>query len=204
MTTDLQIVADAKADGFMDCLAMRNALGWDKPKANGTYYSSMGVAYRWLREAGEETVYLIPDGYTDVPKTKRTGCYPDVFARVLAYKEAVYARRRHTEWHYAMREAVHAREQEGAITKNMNWDVYIEALGPEPEYIPSVLEVVEDQRADALATACREYTGPVNRKGYPKRRPFAVHLRAYTPHYFQRSDVKDAWDTRNEPAVKDE
>ena len=90
MTTDLQIVADAKADGFMDCLAMRNALGWDKPKANGNPYSSMGVAYRWLREAGEETVYLIPDGYTDVPKTKRTGCYPDVFARVLAYKEAYY------------------------------------------------------------------------------------------------------------------
>ena len=89
----------------------------------------MGVAYRWLREAGEEVVYLIPDGYTDVPKTKRTGCYPDAFARVLAYKEAVYARRRHTEWHYAMREAVRAREQEGAITKNMNWDVYIAIAG---------------------------------------------------------------------------
>ena len=82
-------------------------------------------------------MYLIPDGYTDVPKTKRTGCYPDVFARVLAYKEAVLrAGCRHTEWHYAMREAVRAREQEGAITKNMNWDVYIEGLGPEPEYIP--------------------------------------------------------------------
>ena len=59
-----------------------------------------------------------------------------------------------------------------------------------------MLEVVEDQRADALATACREYTGPVNRKGYPKRHPFAVHLRAYTPHYFQRADVKAAWDAR--------
>ena len=70
MTTDLQIVADAKADGFMDCLAMRNGLGWDKPKPNGSWYSSMQVAYRWLRDAGEETVYLIPDGYTDVPKTK--------------------------------------------------------------------------------------------------------------------------------------
>ena len=197
MTTDQQIVADAKANGFMDCLAIRDALGWDKPKANGSYYSSMEVAYRWIREAGEETVWLIPDGYSDVPKSKRTGCYPGPFARVLAYKEAYYGRLRHTEWHYAKRTAEEAREQEGAITKNMNWDVYIEGLGPEPEYIPSVLEVVEDQRADALATACREYTGPVNRKGYPKRRPFAVHLRTYTPHYFQRAAVKAAWDSRD-------
>ena len=48
----------------------------------------MGVAYRWLRDAGEDVVYLIPDGPTDVTKSERTGCYPDVFARVLAYKEA--------------------------------------------------------------------------------------------------------------------
>ena len=148
--------------------------------------------------------YYIDGGRVTIPKARRTGCYPDVFARVLAVKEAYYARLRYTEWHYAKRHAVAAREQEGAITKNMNWDVYIEGLGPEPEYIPSVLEKVDKERADALTTACREYTGPVNRKGYPKRRPFAEHLRAYTPHYFQRADVKDAWDTRNEPAVKDE
>ena len=197
MTTDQQIVADAKTNGFMDCLVMRNALGWDKPKANGSYYSSMQVAYRWLRDAGEEVVYLIPDGYTDVSKSKRTGCYPDVFARVLAVKEAYYARLRYTEWHYAKRTAEEARKHEGAVTKNMDWDAYIEGLGPEPEYIPSVLEKVDTERADALATACREYAGPVNRKGYPKRRLFAVHLRTYTPHYFQRVDVKAAWDARD-------
>ena len=39
-------------------------------------------------DAGEEVVYLIPDGPTDVTKSERTGCWPDVFARVLAYKEA--------------------------------------------------------------------------------------------------------------------
>ena len=32
-------------------------------------------------------VYLIPDGITDVTKSERTGCYPDVFARVLDYKK---------------------------------------------------------------------------------------------------------------------
>ena len=39
--------------------------------------SSMQVAYRWIEDAGEEVVYLIPDGPTDVTKSERTGCYPD-------------------------------------------------------------------------------------------------------------------------------
>ena len=80
------LIADAKANGFMDCRAIRDALGWDKPGPNGnSYYSSMEVAFRWIEDAGEEVVYLIPDGITDVTKSERTGCYPDVFARVLAY-----------------------------------------------------------------------------------------------------------------------
>ena len=82
----------------MACRAIRDGLGYDKPGPNGNYYSSMGVAYRWLRDAGEEVVYLIPDGPTDVTKSERTGCWPDVFARVLAYKEAHVERRRHAEW----------------------------------------------------------------------------------------------------------
>ena len=118
------VIADAKANGFMDCRAIRDALGWDKPGPNGNYYSAMGVAYRWLRDAGEEVVYLIPDGPTDVTKSERTGCYPDVFARVLAYKEAVYAKRAHAEWRANLADAIAAREQEGAQTKNMNWDAY--------------------------------------------------------------------------------
>ena len=88
MDSDRQIIADAKSDGFMDCRAIRDALGWDKPNANGSYYSSMEVAFRWIEEADEEVVYLIPDGITTVTKSERTGCYPDVFARVLVVKEA--------------------------------------------------------------------------------------------------------------------
>ena len=49
--------------------------------------SSLGVAHHWIEKAGEEVVYLIPDGITDVTKSERTGCYPDAFARVLAAKE---------------------------------------------------------------------------------------------------------------------
>ena len=98
MTADRQIINEAKDNGFMDCRAIRDALGWDKPGPTGRWYSSMGVAYRWLRDAGEEVVYLIPDGITHVTKSERTGCYPDVFARVLAYKNAHTERRRHAEW----------------------------------------------------------------------------------------------------------
>ena len=87
MDSDRQIIADAKANGFMDCRAVRDALGWDKPNAKGNYRSSLSVALHWIEEADEEVVYLIPDGITDVTKSERTGCYPDTFARVLAVKE---------------------------------------------------------------------------------------------------------------------
>ena len=58
----LALIADAKVNGFMDAKAVRDGLGWDKPGPNGNYYSSIGTATRWIEEAGEEIVYLIPDG----------------------------------------------------------------------------------------------------------------------------------------------
>ena len=182
--TDRAIVDEAVAKGFMPCRAIRDGLGWDKPGPNGNYYSSMQVAYRWIEDAGEQVVYLIPDGPTDVTKSERTGCWPDVFARVLAYKNAVYAKRRHDEWTANMASAVEAREQYGAQTKLMDWDAYIEGLGPEPPAPDdAVLTRVEEQRAataavkaeqatleeEQLLQAAREYTGPMNAKGtYPK------------------------------------
>ena len=54
LDADRALIAEAEANGFMACLAIRNALGWDKPKANGSYYSSMQTAYRWLRDAGRK------------------------------------------------------------------------------------------------------------------------------------------------------
>ena len=85
---DLAVIAAAKANGFMDCRAIRDSLGYDKPRPNGSAdLSSLQVAFHWIEEADEEVVYLIPDGITDVTKSERTGCYPDVFARVLAAKE---------------------------------------------------------------------------------------------------------------------
>ena len=84
---DHAVIAAAKANGFMDCREIGMQLGYDKPRPNGSYLSSLQVAFHWIEEADEEVVYLIPDGITDVTKSERTGCYPDVFARVLAAKE---------------------------------------------------------------------------------------------------------------------
>ena len=50
----------------------------------------MQVAYRWIRDAGFEVEYVIPDGITDVPKSQRTGCYADDLLAIVAYKDAWY------------------------------------------------------------------------------------------------------------------
>ena len=207
--SDRQIISHAKANGFLDCRAIRDALGWDKPGPTGRWYSSMGVAYRWIEDAGEEVVYLIPDGITDVTKSERTGCYPDVFARVLAYKNAVYAERAHEEWLANMATALENREKYGAQTKYMDWDAYIEGLGPEPPAPDqAVLALADDRAAARKATlqamrtttasraaaneesylqAMREYTGPLNKRGYPKGEFMGL-----------RGKAKQAlWDRRN-------
>ena len=62
LDADLQTIADAKASGFMACLDVRNGLGWDKPGPNGSYYNAAQTAYRWIEDAGEEVVYILPDG----------------------------------------------------------------------------------------------------------------------------------------------
>ena len=83
----MEEIAIAKGAGFMDCRTIRDALGFDKPKPNGSPYSSMGVAYRWIEDAGEKVVYILPDGgmyyiggvRKTIPKAERTGCFADVF-----------------------------------------------------------------------------------------------------------------------------
>ena len=95
LDADLQIISDAVAEGFMDCKAVRDALGFDGLKPNGAHYDSVGVAYRFIGESGEKIVPLIPnDGrayYINGERKKislalRTGIWPDAFAEVESYK----------------------------------------------------------------------------------------------------------------------
>ena len=82
----------AKANGFMDCRELRDALGWDKPRPDGSYYSATGVAYRWIEDADEEVVYpLEEDGRRITSLTYRSGCWATDFPHILEVKEAYYA-----------------------------------------------------------------------------------------------------------------
>ena len=200
LNTDHQIIADAKANGFMDCRAIRDALGWDKPKANGAYHSSMQVAFHWIEEADEEVVYLIPDGITNVTKSERTGCYPDVFARVLAYKEASYAdlaAREKKSWDdaqaakdafdkqkadelaelIAQQEA--ARAQRGAeraeryAQLDAKRDAELQLLIAEVEEADE--QVIPAARRQSIRIALRSYNGPLTKNGLPPRQALNEH-----------------------------
>ena len=189
------IIAEAKANGFKDCVEVFDALGFDSINASGIRRDTLQVSARWIQDAVVEFVTIIPDGHTDIPKNKRTGCY-DV-AAVVAYKEAYYARLRHEEWTRNMNTALESRQRYGAQTKLMNWDAYIEGLGPEPPLADeAVIAVVEErrraksantERAEAeqveqsdesdkrIVAALRAYDGPLNKRGLPPKRALNAH-----------------------------
>ena len=191
MDGDRQIIADAKANGFLDCRAVRDGLGWDKPNANGSYYSSLEVAFRWIEEADEEVVFLIPDGITDVTKSERTGCYPDAFAHVLAYKEEYYADlavREKKSWDDALAQkyafdkqkadelaALIARQEAASISREVERatryaqiDAARDAEIQQPHSRGRGGGRTAHRRGNPRQ-AMREYTGPMNLRGtYPK------------------------------------
>ena len=125
-------IADATAVGFRDCHAVFDALGVERVNAGGYTRSSLQVAARWIVDAGFVLEYIVPDGYGSIPKAERTGCHVDDLPEIVAYKAAVDLARQQAEWDAAVPSAIAAREQEGAITRNMNWDVYIESWGERP------------------------------------------------------------------------
>ena len=195
LNSDHQVIANAKLNGFMDCRAIRDALGWDKPNANGVYHSSLQVAFHWIEEADEEVVYLIPDGITNVTKSERTGCYPDVFARVLAYKEAYYADladRQKKSWDdaQAAKDAFDKQkadelveliaQQEAAsvqrsVEQSKRYAQIYAARDAEIQRLIAEAEETEEQvipadRRESIIAALRSYNGPLTRNGLPKRR----------------------------------
>ena len=83
----------AKSTGFMDCRDIRDALGYDQPNpGTGEPYSAIGVAYRWIKDAGEAISYpLEEDGRRITSLTYRSGCHVVAFPHILEVKEAYYA-----------------------------------------------------------------------------------------------------------------
>ena len=203
------IIAEAKANGFKDCTEVFDALGFDSINASGIRRDTLQVSSRWIEDAGVEFVYLVPDGHTDIPKNRRTGCYN--LTAVVAYKEAYYARLRHEEWKRSYDSAVETREQYGAQTKNMDWDAYIEGLGPEPPLPDAAVVAAAVGRQQAKASAeqaakaavvqqaanrdeeirsvLRTYTGPLNDRGLPRRR----YLNAHAGFKISGADKRRIW-----------
>ena len=83
----------AKANGWMDCRDIRDALGYSHINpGTGDFYSPMGVAYRWMRDAGVGIAYpLEEDGRRITSLTYRSGCNGADFWHILEVKEAYYA-----------------------------------------------------------------------------------------------------------------
>ena len=213
---DHQIIADAKANGFMDCRAVRDALGWDKPNAKGVYHSSLSVAVHWIEKAGEEVVYLIPDGITNVTKSERTGCYPDVFARVLAAKEqwdAERADREKKSWDDAQkakddfdrqkadelaaligqaeprngleRQAAERIERYAQIDAAR--DAEIQSLIAEADAADA--QIMTPARRVSIIAALESYTGPLTKRGLPKRKP----LNEYAGFKIEGWEKRECW-----------
>ena len=184
----------------MDCRAIRDALGWDKPNAKGVYHSSLQVAFHWIEEADEGVIYLIFDGITDITKSERTGCYPDAFARVLAYKEAYYADladRQKKSWDdaQAAKDAFDKQkadelveliaQQEAArvqrsVEQSKRYAQIDAARDAEIQRLIAEAEETEEQvipadRRESIIAALHSYDGPLTRNGLPNRRALNEH-----------------------------
>ena len=209
MDADLQIIADAKAEGFMDCRTVRDALGYDGLKANGSHYDSVGVAYRFIAESGEAIVHLIPNdgrGYyingerKKISLAQRTGIWPAAWPAVLAYKEkwdADRAAREQKSWDdaQAQKDAFDKQKADELAALIARQDAALAQRAAEQAERYAALDAARDaeiQRliaeadaADAqimtlarraeVIEALRSYTGPLTKRGLPKRQPLNEH-----------------------------
>ena len=203
---DCKAIVAAGLAGFMDCSEVFDALGFDRVNAGGETRSVMQVAYRWIRDAGFEVEYVIPDGITDVLKSQRTGCYADDLLAIVAYKDAWYLSLKQFEWDTAITGARQAQEQDGD-SGNMNWTVYIKSLGDRPEVDADALDAAsgrrttieqaeraaDRQRDETIIAAMREYDGPLNRKGRPRMRPLRQYLEEYAVGRITRGERNELW-----------
>ena len=186
-------IAVAKTKGFRDCNEIFDMLGIPEINAGGIRRSKLQVAIRYILEAGFKPTVIIEDGYSDVPKAERWGCWAGELVEVINYLAAKDAKREHAEWKVAYDWAVEAREVSGAQTRNMNWDTYIESLGPEPPQpdIDPVAVKASVQRQEQVVTinparrrgivaALRSYMAaglPLNKNYLPKRNLLNAHAR---------------------------
>ena len=196
---EYDVIQTAKGNGFMDCREIRNALGWEGLKGDGTPYSPTGVAYRWIDDADEEVVYVLPeDGRRITSLTYRSGCNSSAFPRILEVKEAYYAdmaAASQKSWDDAQArkdaydkqkadelvELVARQEADRAQRAVEQAERYAQLdseRDAEIQRLTAQLEAEDVPHTDAeILEVVRTYPvdGPRNRKGYPKGQDLLVH-----------------------------
>ena len=206
----------AKAHGFMDCRDIRDALGYDQPNpGTGEPYSSMGVAYRWIKDAGEEVVYpLEEDGRRITGLAYRSGCHESTFVHILEVKEAYYAALNaasQKSWDDAIKAktefdqkraqalaALIARQDAATVERNAERaeryaqidaarDLEIQRLMAEAE--AADVRVIPDARRVAIVAALRTYPGPFNKNMLPKRKD----LNAWAKFAIEGWEKRECW-----------
>ena len=190
-------IVEARVNGFRNCLEIFEALGIDQVNAGGMTRSSYQVSARYILEAGYKIEDCeIPDYASRIPQSERKGCFDFELAEIVAYKNASDGQRLQREWDLNMEFMLAAREQYGAQTATMNWDVEIESMGERPEFDQLALDAASSRREArqevllllrmatdsefAKRQAVKEvedeevlewmitYLGPVNQRGYPR------------------------------------
>ena len=195
----------AKANGFMDCRDIRDALGYDQPNpGTGEPYSAMGVAYRWMRDAGVGIAYpLEEDGRRITSLTYRSGCNGSDFPHILDVKNAYYAEiaaREKKSWDDAQKakddfdrekalalaalilkqtedRAAQAAEQAARYAEiDAARDTEIQSLIAEADAADA--QILTPARRSEVLEALRSYVAaglPLNRNGLPPRKPLNEH-----------------------------
>ena len=186
-------IAVAKAKGFRNCNEVFDFLGIPEINAGGIRRSKFQVATQYILEAGVKLAVIIEDGYSDVPKGERHGCWGTDLPQIINYVNAKNAKREYNEWKVAHDTAVEERNLHGAQTEFMDWDVYIDSLGPEPpqpDFDPDAVNAsvqrqeqvvtINPARRLAIIAALRSYMAvglPLNKNYLPKRNLLNAHAR---------------------------
>ena len=191
----------AKTNGFMDCRDIRDALGYGLHPGTGEPYSAMGTAYRWMRDAGVEVVYpLEEDGRRITGLAYRSGCNRSDFPHILEVKEAYYAEiaaREKKSWDDAQKakddfdrqkaEALAAlilkQTEERAARAAEQAERYAQIDAARDAEIQSLIaeadaadaQILTPARRAVVLEALRSYTGPLTKRGLPKRKPLNEH-----------------------------
>ena len=163
----------------------------------------MGVAYRWIEDADEEVVYVLPeDGRRITSLPYRSGCWSTVFPHILEVKEAYYAdlaaasqkswddaqaakddfdRKKGEELLARIREQAEYRtasdveRAERSAQIDAARDAEIRRLIAEDEEDDEAEQVIPAARRISIVTALRSYTGPLTKNGLPQRKELNAH-----------------------------